>query len=130
MASGILDDDGNATFDSPGRAIECALAIREALKAFDIGVRAGIHTGEIEVRGDDVAGMAAHIGAGCRVPGLAGPGDVLVSSTVKDSVVGSSVEFEEQRGEHERNLGVAADANDLRTCTRRNPVQIETGPRR
>jgi class 3 adenylate cyclase len=87
-----------ATFDSPSRAIECALAIRETLKASDIGVRAGIHTGEIEVRGNDVAGMAVHIGA--RVSALAGPGEVLVSSTVKDSVVGSSVEFEE-RGEHE-----------------------------
>ena len=87
-----------ATFDSPRRAIECALAIRENLKGFDIGVRAGIHTGEIEVRGDDVAGMAVHIGA--RVSALAGPGEVLVSSTVKDLVVGSSVEFDE-RGEHD-----------------------------
>jgi class 3 adenylate cyclase len=87
-----------ATFDSPGRAIECALAIRETLAAFDIGVRAGIHTGEIEVRGDDVAGMAVHIGA--RVSALASPGEVLVSSTVKDLVVGSSIEFAE-RGEHE-----------------------------
>ena len=77
-----------ATFDSPGRAIECALAIRDTLKAFDIE----------EIRGDDVAGMAVHIGA--RVSALAGPGEVLVSSTVKDLVVGSSVEFEE-RGEHE-----------------------------
>ncbi len=87
-----------ATFDSPSRAIGCALAIREALKVFDIGVRVGIHTGEIEVRGNDVAGMAVHIGA--RVSALAGPGEVLVSSTVRDSVVGSSIEFEE-RGEHE-----------------------------
>ncbi len=86
-----------ATFDSPGRAIECALAIRESLDILDIGIRAGIHTGEIEVRGDDVAGMAVHIGA--RVSALAGPGQVLVSSTVKDLVVGSSVEFAE-RGEH------------------------------
>ena len=87
-----------ATFDSPGRAIECALAVREALQALDIEVRAGIHTGEIEVRGDDVAGMAVHIGA--RVTALAGPGEVLVSSTVKDLVVGSSVEFV-VLGEHE-----------------------------
>jgi class 3 adenylate cyclase len=68
------------------------------LKTFDINARAGIHTGEIEVRGDDVAGMAVHIGA--RVSALAGSGEVLVSSTVKDSVVGSNVEFVE-RGEHE-----------------------------
>jgi class 3 adenylate cyclase len=87
-----------ATFDSPGRAIECSLAIREILQAYEIEVRAGIHTGEIEIRGDDVAGLAVHIGA--RVSALAGPGEVLVSSTVKDLVVGSSVEFEE-RGEHE-----------------------------
>jgi class 3 adenylate cyclase len=87
-----------ATFDSPSRAIECSVAIRDTLKAFDIDVRGGIHTGEIEVRGDDVAGMAVHIGA--RVSALAGPGEILVSSTVKDSVVGSSIEFEE-RGEHD-----------------------------
>jgi class 3 adenylate cyclase len=93
-----MGDGFVATFDSPSRAIECALAIREALTASDIGVRAGIHTGEVEVRGNDVAGMAVHIGA--RVSALAGPGEVLVSSTVKDSVVGSSAEFE-PRGEHE-----------------------------
>lgn len=86
-----------ATFDSPSRAIECSRAIRDTLKASDIVTRVGIHTGEIEVRGDDVAGMAIHIGA--RVSSLAGPGELLVSSTVKDSVVGSSMEFEE-RGEH------------------------------
>ncbi len=88
-----LGDGFVATFDSPSRAIECALAIREALKESNIGVRIGIHTGEIEVRGNDVAGMAVHICA--RVSALAGPGQVLVSSTVKDSVVGSSIEFEE-----------------------------------
>jgi class 3 adenylate cyclase len=87
-----------ATFDSPGRAIECAVAIRDTLATYDIGVRAGIHTGEIEVRGDDVAGLAVHIGA--RVSALAGPGEILVSSTVKDLVAGSTVEFNE-RGEHE-----------------------------
>ncbi len=87
-----------ATFDSPGRAIECAAAIRDTLRTFDLDVRAGIHTGEIEVRGDDVAGMAVHIGA--RVSALAGPEEILVSSTVKDLVVGSGVEFED-RGDHE-----------------------------
>jgi len=87
-----------ATFDSPAHAIECALAIRDALEALGIEVRAGIHSGEIEVRGDDVAGMAVHIGA--RVSSLAGPREVLVSSTVKDLVVGSSVEFAD-RGQHE-----------------------------
>jgi class 3 adenylate cyclase len=93
-----MGDGFVATFDSPSRAIECALAIREALNASDIGVRAGIHTGEVELRGNDVAGIAVHIGA--RVSSLAGPGEVLVSSTVKDSVVGSNAGFE-QRGEHE-----------------------------
>jgi class 3 adenylate cyclase len=87
-----------ATFDSPGRAIECALAVRETLRAFDIEVRAGIHTGEIEVRGDDVAGMSVHIAS--RVSALARPGEVLVSSTVKDLVAGSPVRFAD-RGEHE-----------------------------
>jgi class 3 adenylate cyclase len=87
-----------ATFDSPGRAIECALAIRETLGTLDIDVRTGIHTGEIEVREDDVAGMAVHIGA--RISALAGPGEVLVSSTVKDLVVGSTAKFTE-RGAHE-----------------------------
>ena len=87
-----------ATFDSPGRAIECAMAIRATLGALGIDVRAGIHTGEVELRGDDVAGMAVHIGA--RVSALADPGEVVVSSTVKDLVVGSSVEFVE-RGEHD-----------------------------
>ena len=72
-----MGDGFVVTFDSPGRAIECALAIRENLKRFDIEVRAGIHTGEIEVRGDDVAGMAVHIGS--RVSALASPGEILVS---------------------------------------------------
>ena len=75
-----------------------ALAIREARLVLDLEVRARIHTGEIEVRADDVAGLTVHIGAG--VSGLAAPGEVLVSSTVKDLVVGSSVEFA-ARGEHE-----------------------------
>jgi class 3 adenylate cyclase/pimeloyl-ACP methyl ester carboxylesterase len=87
-----------ATFDSPGRAIECALGIREALGALDLDMRAGIHTGEIEVRGSDVAGMAVHIAA--RVSAIAGPSELLVSSTVKDLVIGSNVEFAD-RGEYE-----------------------------
>ena len=86
-----------ATFDSPGRTIECALAIRDALKAMDIDVRAGIHTGEIELRGDDIAGLAVHIGA--RVSGLAGPCEVFVSSTVPPLVAGSGIKFTD-RGEY------------------------------
>ena len=87
-----------AAFDSPGRAIQCALAIRENLKRFDIDVRAGIHTGEIEVRGDDVAGVAVHIGA--RVSALAGPGEILVSGSVPPLVAGSGIGFVD-RGERE-----------------------------
>ena len=87
-----------ATFDSPGRAIESALAIRENLKGIDVEVRAGIHTGEIEVRGDDVAGMAVHICA--RVSALAGPGEILASGAVPPLVAGSGIEFVD-RGERE-----------------------------
>jgi class 3 adenylate cyclase len=86
-----------ATFDGPGRAIECACAIRDAVPALGLEIRAGLHTGEIEVRGNDVAGMAVHLGA--RVAALAGPSEVLVSSTVKDLVVGSGVSFRDA-GEH------------------------------
>jgi class 3 adenylate cyclase len=87
-----------ATFDGPGRAIRCAGAIRDSVRSLGVDMRAGLHTGEIELRGDDVAGMAVHIGA--RVVALAGPGEVFVSSTVKDLVAGSGIQFED-RGEHE-----------------------------
>jgi class 3 adenylate cyclase len=87
-----------ATFDGPGRAIRCGCAIRDAVRSFGIDVRVGLHSGEIELRGDDVAGMAVHIGA--RVSALAGAGEVFVSSTVKDLVAGSGIDFED-RGEHE-----------------------------
>ena len=87
-----------AMFDGPQRAIRCAMAIRDAVQALGIEVRAGLHTGECEVRGDDIGGIAVHIGA--RVSALAGPNDVLVSSTLRDLVIGSGLEFEE-RGTHE-----------------------------
>jgi class 3 adenylate cyclase len=87
-----------AMFDGPQRAIRCAMAIRDAVQALGIEVRAGLHTGECEVRGDDIGGIAAHIGA--RVSALAGPNDVLVSSTLRDLVIGSGLEFED-RGAHE-----------------------------
>jgi class 3 adenylate cyclase len=86
-----------AMFDGPQRAIRCAVAIREAVRALGIEVRAGLHTGECEVRGDDIGGIAVHIGA--RVSALAGPNDVLVSSTLRDLVIGSGLEFED-RGAH------------------------------
>ena len=87
-----------ATFDGPARAIRCAQAIGDTVRSFGLEVRAGCHTGEIEVVGTDVQGLAVHIGA--RVAALAGPSEVLVSSTVKDLVAGSGLVFED-RGEHE-----------------------------
>jgi class 3 adenylate cyclase len=87
-----------AMFDGPQRAIRCAMAIRDAVQALGIKVRAGLHTGECEVRGDDIGGIGVHIGA--RVSALAGPNDVLVSSTLRDLVIGSGLEFEE-RGTHQ-----------------------------
>jgi class 3 adenylate cyclase len=94
MGDGFL-----ATFDGPARAIRCATAIRDAARAqFGLEVRSGLHTGEVEVIGNDVGGIAVHIGA--RVGACAGPGDVLVSGTVKDLVVGSGIPFED-RGERE-----------------------------
>lgn len=81
-----------ATFDGPARAVRCALWIRAALATQGIDVRSGLHTGEIELAGDDVTGIAVHIAA--RVSALAGIGEVLVSSTVKDLVAGSGIEFE------------------------------------
>jgi class 3 adenylate cyclase len=87
-----------AMFDGPQRAIRCAMAIRDTVQALGIQVRAGLHTGECEVRGDDIGGIAVHIGA--RVSALAGPNDVLVSSTLRDLVIGSGIEFED-RGAHD-----------------------------
>jgi pimeloyl-ACP methyl ester carboxylesterase len=86
-----------ATFDGPARAIRCARAIQDAVVPLGIGVRAGLHTGEIEIVGDDIAGIAVHTGA--RVAAMAAGGEVLVSGTVKDLVAGSGIEFAE-RGEH------------------------------
>jgi pimeloyl-ACP methyl ester carboxylesterase len=86
-----------ATFDGPARGINCARAICERVRPLGIEVRAGLHTGECELRNDDVGGIAVHIGA--RVAGMAGAGEVLVSGTVKDLVVGSGLEFAD-RGTH------------------------------
>ena len=82
-----------AMFDGPQRAIRCAMAIRDTVQSLGIEVRAGLHTGECEVRGDDIGGIGVHIGA--RVSALAGPNDVLVSSTLRDLVIGSGLEFED-----------------------------------
>jgi class 3 adenylate cyclase len=87
-----------AMFDGPQRAIRCAMAIRDTVQALGIEVRAGLHTGECALRGDDIGGIAVHIGA--RVSALAGPNDVLVSSTLRDLVIGSGLQFAE-RGAHQ-----------------------------
>jgi uncharacterized domain 1 len=84
-------------FDSPARALDCAWAAREAVKRLGIDIRVGIHTGECELQGRALTGMAVHVAA--RIQGLAGPGDIMVSSTVKDIVVGSAARFED-RGPH------------------------------
>ena len=85
-----------AMFDGPQQAIRCAMSIRDAVQALGTEVRAGLHTGECEVR-DDIGEIAVHTGA--RVSALAGPNEVLVSSTLRDLVIGSGLEFEE-RGAH------------------------------
>lgn len=87
-----------AAFDGPGRAINCAQAIATRSHELGLEIRAGLHTGECELRGDDLAGIAVHIGA--RVASLAEPGEVLVTSTVRDLVSGSGIEFVD-RGRHE-----------------------------
>ncbi len=83
-----------ATFDGPGRGVRAAREVQQAVQPLGIDVRAGLHTGEVERRADDVAGIGVHIGA--RVSALAGPGEVLVTSTVKDLVTGSELEFEDR----------------------------------
>src|SRR3989454_10339794 len=87
-----------ATFDGPARAVRCAVAIRDQLRAYGIEVRAGLHTGECERMGDNIGGLAVNIGS--RVASLAGAGEVLASSTVKDLVSGSGIVFDD-RGLHE-----------------------------
>jgi class 3 adenylate cyclase len=87
-----------ATFDGPARAVRCARSTVEAVRPLGLEIRAGCHTGEVELDGDEVRGIAVHIGS--RVGALAGPSEVFVSSTVKDLVAGSGLVFEDA-GEHE-----------------------------
>jgi pimeloyl-ACP methyl ester carboxylesterase len=87
-----------ATFDGPARAIACAASIRDQVRRLGLEIRAGLHTGELELAGSEIRGIAVHTGA--RVAGIAGSGEVLVSSTVKDLVAGSGLEFAD-RGMHE-----------------------------
>ncbi len=83
-----------ATFDGPARAVRCASTISDGVRSLGIEVRAGLHTGECEMMGDKLAGIAVHIGS--RVAALARPGEVLVSSTVKDLVAGSGLSFQDR----------------------------------
>jgi class 3 adenylate cyclase len=84
-------DGSYATFDGPGKAVRCALALTEAMAALALEIRAGLHTGERELIGPKIGGIAGHIGA--RIMALAEPGQVLVSRTAKDLVVGSGLRF-------------------------------------
>jgi len=86
------------TFDGPARAIRCAVAIRRAMHALGLELRTGVHTGECELLGDRIAGIAVHTSA--RIAALAALSEVLVSATVRDLVSGSGIVFED-RGEHE-----------------------------
>jgi class 3 adenylate cyclase len=88
---GTAGDSVFASFDGPARAVRCALAIREAVPGLGIGVRAGVHTGECEIVGDNLGGIAVHIGA--RICNAAGATEILVPSTVKDLVAGSGLHF-------------------------------------
>lgn len=87
-----------SAFESPARAIRCAQAIGAAVQSLGLRVRAGVHSGELEVLGHHLGGIAVHIGA--RITALAGPDEVLVSQTVRDAVIGSGIAFED-RGTHE-----------------------------
>jgi class 3 adenylate cyclase len=86
-----------ATFDGPARAVRCAAEITSAVRSLGIEIRAGLHTGEVEIQDGQIAGIAVHIAA--RVMAFAGEGRVLVSGTVKDLVVGSAIQFAD-RGSH------------------------------
>ncbi len=86
-----LGDGYLATFDGPARGIRCGRAIDEAARSLGLEVRIGLHCGEVELMGEDVGGIAVHIAA--RIGALAGAGEVLVSSTVKDLVAGSGIQF-------------------------------------
>ena len=107
-----------ATFDGPARAIRCGSAIADAVRVLGIAVRVGIHSGECEVIGEKVGGIAVHIGA--RIAGQAGPGEVLVSSTVRDLVAGSGIPFED-RGRHSLK-GVPGEWSLFSVATDARPV--------
>ena len=97
-STGSTGDGILATFDGPGRAIRCARALADALSRLGVSIRAGLHTGEVELRDDDIAGIGVHVAA--RVLSHAGAGEVLTSAAVPLLVAGSGIEFED-RGEYE-----------------------------
>jgi class 3 adenylate cyclase/8-oxo-dGTP pyrophosphatase MutT (NUDIX family) len=111
-----------ATFDGPARAVECALEICRTVRDLDIEVRAGCHAGEVERTSDGVRGIAVHIGA--RVAALAGPGEVLVSQTVRDLTTGSGIVFEDA-GEYELK-GVPERWKLYRAASRHSPMGRES----
>ncbi|MBE1550404.1 class 3 adenylate cyclase/pimeloyl-ACP methyl ester carboxylesterase [Mycobacterium sp. OAS707] len=119
-----------ATFDGPTRAVRCATTLNERIAGLGIDIRTGLHTGECEVRGDDIGGIAVHIGA--RIAALADRQEVLVSSTVKDLVNGSGITFEE-RGTHALK-GIPARWQLYAPVGERDPAEIDqavaTQPRR
>jgi class 3 adenylate cyclase len=92
-----LGDGFLVTFEGPARAVRCASSIVESVYSLGIDVRIGLHTGEVELKDDDIGGIAVNIAA--RIAGIAGPGSTLVSSTVRDLVAGSGLRFED-RGRH------------------------------
>jgi class 3 adenylate cyclase len=92
-----LGDGALATFDGPARAVRCASALAESVERLGLELRAGVHTGEVEQMGDDVGGLAVHLGA--RVGAMARPGEVLASQTVRDLSFGSGIEWDD-RGSH------------------------------
>lgn len=97
-ALGFTGDGLMATFDGPARAVQCFRTLGDRLSELGLSIRAGAHTGEVELIGDDIGGIAVHIAA--RISSLARAGEVLASSTVRDLVAGSGLEFED-RGDHE-----------------------------
>lgn len=131
-----MGDGHLMTMDGPAQAIRCAEALGTEVAALDVHIRAGIHTGECELMGDDIGGLAVHIGA--RVMSHAGSGDILVSSTVRDLVVGSGLGFVD-RGAHElkgvpgqwqllavRPEGAPAGSSEAALCTRPTPSPRES----
>ena len=90
----VLGDGFLATFDGPARAVRCASAIANAVRPLGIEIRSGVHTGEIELKGEDIAGIAVHVAA--RIAALAQGGQVLVSNTVRDLVAGSGLSFRDE----------------------------------